>query len=53
MLAIEAPKTHCNGLLLRRSSKEDTSDSNVERLKSMKNAADEISIIDRELGQRK
>lgn len=32
---------------------ENTADSNIERLKSMKNAADELAIFDRELGQRK
>ncbi len=31
---------------------EDTADSNVERLKSMKSGSDEIAIFDRELGQR-
>lgn len=32
---------------------EETADNNVERLKSIKNAADEMAIFDRELGQRK
>jgi len=32
---------------------EDTADSNVERLKLIRNATDEMAIFDRELGQRK